>query len=165
MFENGDKLVYGRIGACILNDVVKIQIDRQKITYYELYPMFGDTTRVLVPVENESLTKKIKPLLKKKEADTLLKKVSKMTDYSKLESDRRLTFEEAAESLDREMLLLLLKYFKEKQEKLTKVSKNLKQGDQTVFKEAEKLVLYEFSAIYDPDIRKTKTTIYKKLGI
>ena len=58
MFENGDKLVYGRIGACILNDVVKIQIDRQKITYYELYPMFGDTTRVLVPVENESLTKK-----------------------------------------------------------------------------------------------------------
>lgn len=165
MFKIGDKLVYGRIGACVLNDIVKIQIDRQKITYYELFPMFGDTTRVLVPVENEDLTKKIKPMLKKKEADALLKKISKSTDYSKIEADRRLTFEEAAEELNRETLLLLLKYFKEKQEKLTKISKNLKQGDQTVFKEAEKLVLYEFSAIYDPDIRKTKTTLYKKLGV
>ena len=72
MLSVGDTVVYGTQGVCTLKEIAVLKMGKTKGEYYILSPLDNPGGTVYVPTANETLTKKLLPVMTEREANELI---------------------------------------------------------------------------------------------
>ncbi len=151
-FAKGEYVVYGMNGICFLEDIkiMKFAFDSEKSTYYILKPTSNDASTIYVPLNNEKLMGKLRPVMTREEIDSLL--LGLKDKEIEWEKDRRFRSENFHEILINgvtQNLLLMIRCLYMKKRELLPLGKKLPTTDENTLKSAEKLVEEEFSFVLD----------------
>ncbi|MBQ2780917.1 MAG: hypothetical protein IJF42_05090 [Clostridia bacterium] len=141
MFTVGDCLLYGAVGVCTVKEMRREKIGGQWDDYVVLEPVFQRNATVLVPMSNEKLAGKMRPLLTKQEMTALLATLPAVDDTWILsENERAAAFREAVRSGDRARWLWLVKTIHRRQQELVSSGRHLRSSDAVIYKEAQSLL-------------------------
>lgn len=146
MFTVGDCLLYGAVGVCTVKEMRREKIGGQWDDYVVLEPVFQRNATVLVPMSNEKLAGKMRPLLTEQEMTALLATLLDISDTWILsENERATAFREAVRSGDRTRWLWLVKTIHRRQQELLDSGRHLRSSDAIVYKEALSLLCGEIA--------------------
>ncbi len=139
---------YGGTGICQVARVENMPFpDSQHMRLCcELKPISNVAMVILVPLDNETLCAKMRPLLTKNEIETMLQTAS--AQPSLWIEDRKLRTAEFRRMLsagDAQVLLQLLRSIEQQQDTLRATKKKLSAADMAVQKEAQRIVEEEFA--------------------
>lgn len=148
IFAKGEYVVYGTNGICLIEDIrlMRFALDTKKSDYYILRPVGNDTSTIYVPMNNEKLVGRMRPIMTKDEIDSLL--LGMRDKEIEWESDRRARGELFHEILIKgvtQKLLLMIRCIYMKKRALIPLGKRLPTTDENILKSAEKLVEEEFA--------------------
>lgn len=148
MFTVGDCLLYGAVGVCTVKEMRREKIGGQWDDYVVLEPVFQQNATVLVPMSNEKLASKMRPLLTEQEMAALLATLPDVSDTWILsENERAAAFREAVRSGDRSQWLWLVKTIHRRQQELLGSGRHLRSSDAIVYKEALSLLCGEIALL------------------
>ncbi len=149
MFEKGQMVVYGTSGICRIEDIREEQFSsasRETHLYYVLKPVDSPTSTKYVPVHNEQLTAKMRPVPGKEEIDAMLRStqdstVSWISDpRSRTETYTRIFA--GGVGVD---LLSLIRCLRRKKQERVAAGKRLYAADEKLLAAAERMVCEELS--------------------
>lgn len=161
MIAKGQYVVYGTNGICLVEDIrmMKFALDTEKNPYCILKPASSDSSTIYVPLNNEKLMGKLRPVMTKEDIDSLL--LGMRDKEITWDGDRRNRTERFHDILAggvTQTLLLMIRCIYMKKRELISLGKNLSATDEGTLKSAEKLVEEEFS--YALHIPKEEVTTY-----
>ncbi len=148
MYEENSVIVYGSYGVCRVSGIVEKKFGKTSAQYYLLEPVGKNTSTVYVPLNSETLLKKMHPVLS---AEEILRLVKAMPDEGAIwfenERERRTKYKEIVARGDRLELVRLIKALYLHRKELKDQGKRLHITDERFFKEAEKILYEEFSYV------------------
>ncbi len=148
MFQIGDTLLYGTEGVCKMEEICEMKVRSAKAKYYVLRPLYRDGSTVFVPVDNEALTAKMRPLLTVDEINALLEKVSEEGGlWIEDAAERKAEFQKILVSGDRFEILRMIRTLYLRRRELQEKGKRLRTNDEQMLRDAEKLLNDELSLI------------------
>lgn len=167
-FEVGQFVVYGTNGICIVDSIepMSFAVGMPKELYYVLGQKKNRATQFFVPLKNEKLTSKMRPLMQKEDIEDILMGLAD-EDVS-WNDDRRARAEYFKSILSdgvSSRLLSMITCIYEQKRKLARVSKKLPVTDATILRQAEKLVEEEFGHVLELDPEEVPKYIRKRLHI
>lgn len=142
MFKIGDRIVYGSIGVCSVEDIAPM--DRGGKDYYKLKPCFGSEV-IFAPVDTKVF---MRPALNREEAEKLIRMIPYVESKSCSNKNTKAAkdeYEKAFASHNCEALIELIKGVYEK----GKTGKKVGVIDQRYMKKAEDLLHGELALALD----------------
>ena len=148
MFQQGDRVVYGIHGVCVILDVEQRTVDRKKLDYLVLCPLDQSETRFYVPVHNQAAVAKLHPLLTKQELDSLLQSAAtEHNDWITDENLRKQHYRTMIGSGDRIALIGMIQaLYKHKSNQLAS-GKKFHLCDENFLRDAQKLLSGEIAIV------------------
>ena len=67
MYQIGDKVCYGTEGVCSIVRIQEMKVGGAKGKYYVLRPIYRESATVYVPLDNERLIARMRPVLSQQE--------------------------------------------------------------------------------------------------
>lgn len=150
MFLAGEKVIYGRVEACVIREVANRNFDGTLREYYVLIPVKGNGQSVYVPTDSAVLTAKMKRVMNADEIAMLMEQIANTEmPWIDNDADRRETFERiVAAGSNAEKARLIGCIWKQK-DILAAKGKRLHQKDEYVFKETSNCLHGELSLALD----------------
>lgn len=149
MFRAGEVVSYGATGLCTIEGIEVMSLSRGRAAgqeYYILRPIAAPTCVTYVPVANEALTAKMRPIYTKEQIDALLLSV-KDEQLEWIEDTRRRTEAFApivAAGMSAQLLKLIACLYLEKKSR-TEVGRKFCATDEKLLSSAERIVKEEFA--------------------
>ena len=148
MFAVNDTVVYGVQGICVIDEITKRDFGGKSEDYYVLHTVFGNNTKIYVPIGNEKLMSRMRNLLS---ADEVLGIIDSMSDANFIWTDdgneREHLYKEILLSGDRKKMLQVIKTLYTHARNQRANGRKLHIADEKVFREAEKVVYDEFAYV------------------
>lgn len=148
MWKLGDTVMYGAAGICSISDIRDEKFGDEIKQYFILKPVFDDKNTFFVPTFNENLMAKIRPVMSKDEAISLIRSMPHVEpcwiDNDKV---RQEGYREILESGDRMKVVSVLKALHDRREQLTKSGKKMRTSDEILMRSAEMLIENECAHI------------------
>ncbi len=154
MFKVSDVVNYSTTGVCEITEITEKEIGAEVKSFYILRPVFDNNATVMVPIENELLTSRMRALLSLKEVSELISKVDEISPL--WYNDDRVRFEEYKKALlsnDRAVHLSIIKALILHQKSQHEKGRKLKNIDERILKEAEKILYSEVAFLNNWDIK------------
>lgn len=152
-------------GICKVEDisVLKFSPKAPRRQYYTLRPLFQRSILIYVPVDEPSLTKRMRPILSPTEVDQIIlstkgKKLILRPDHR----ERTIIYHEILSSNDEQALLLLTDFLYKKSKRC---HKGLTSSELSIFKAAEAIIVEEFSFALNIPGKDVGNYIKTKLGV
>ena len=145
-------VVYGGNGVCKISEIKKISFFHEPPKpYYILEPMFSKQSSVLyVPLDNEVMVSRIRPVLNRDEAIELLDNIKNIAAlWYEDRNERKEMFSKIIAGGNREDILGLIKAVVNHREKLSLEGKRLNMQDEKALNEAESRISAEFAVALD----------------
>ena len=73
MYSVNEKIHYGGSGVCVIQEIATMRFGRTRERYYVLKPVYQNSSLIYVPVENQQLVSKMRPVLTREEVDRLIR--------------------------------------------------------------------------------------------
>ena len=140
MLKKGDVISYGTTGVCKVEGECEQTVKGQKKRYIVLKPVHQINSTLYVPVDNDELKTKFKPLLTGDE-------IEESSLWKESSSERAELYSQVLESGDRKRLAQLVRTLYLRQKHLIAKGRHLHSLDERFFKNAENLLFDEFSAV------------------
>ena len=141
MFSIGDKVVHSPEGVCIIEDVVVMDIDKEKKEYYMLRSIVDHCVVVYIPTKTKH--KSVRHLKSREEVQILLQLQPEKESFFKQNNQKRFNIQRhAILSDDSEKLMQLIKLYMQKKE-----NDHIAIGDSLWLEHAEKYLLSEISEV------------------
>lgn len=157
MYQIGDKFVYGVHGVCRIVEEETRVIDRKKVTYLALEPVGQDGSRFLIPTHNASAMAKLKQMLSREELEALTHSERVLADgWIKDENLRKQTYRELLSSGDRARLMCMVRSLYKHKAAQSAAGKKCHLSDENFLRDAEKLLVSEFSMVLEVDVEQAK---------
>ena len=165
-FFKGDFIVYGKNGICFIDDVRIMDFAGEKGEYYVLKPKANSSSTLYVPLNNEKLTSRMRPIITKDKIDLILENSKiESTEWIDSKNERLEYFNSVVAKADTaELLLLVCSIYIKKKEKLAD-GKHLSTTDETILKTAERLIEEEFAFALECSNDRAVKYIKDKLGV
>lgn len=164
MYALGDMILYGTNGVCELLDVVDRDCGGKMVTYYMLKPIYASNSTVFVPIHNEKLTAKMRPVLTKEQIDEMLHSIPE--EYAGWIADERQRKEQFKDIVSRadafELIQLVKALLKHKQDVLAR-GKKVHIADERMLQEAEKMISDEFAYVLNISQEEVRDYIIKEM--
>ena len=147
-YQKGDHVRYGTNGVCLIADVETMpSMDRRSIkTYYVLRPVAESGTKIFVPLDNPALLGKLHPVLTRDEINEAIRQSALQPLEWPADRTRRLEgFKELLKEAEPFSLLQLCHCIHARRAALAAEGKHLSGSDETILKQAEKIVENEFA--------------------
>ena len=144
MFELGQTVVYGAEGVCIIDRVEEMKVNRVRTKYYVLKPVCREGATVFVPMDNELLCGRMRPILSRDEIEALLTQ-DETLDWPEDHNERRQRFQSILSAGDCTQILRMLRALYQHRRRLAERGKHLRSSDDQALREAEKLLSDEFA--------------------
>ena len=162
MFKKGEMVSYSTTGLCEITDVTSISEKGIKTEYYVLQPIYQKTSKIYVPVNNETLVAKMRSVITKKEVDDIILK-AKDDPMEWIENDikRNEVFKEIYGTGDLSLIIKMIGCIYIHGKELAQSKRRLRAADSIYFQNAEQLVNNELA--YVLNINPNEVTEYIKL--
>lgn len=148
MLKKGDVISYGTTGVCKVEGECEQTVKGQKKLYIVLKPVHQINSTLYVPVDNDELKTKFKPLLTGDEIEEIIKEMPEESSlWKESSSERAELYSQVLESGDRKRLAQLVRTLYLRQKHLIEKGRHLHSLDERFFKNAENLLFDEFSAV------------------
>lgn len=148
MFGVGDTVLYGTQGVCRIERTEKQRIRGNDIEYYVLRPVYNENSTVFVPMQNDALVSKMRSILS---AEDIYEMIRSMPEEDTIwiddENQRKLSYQQLINEGDRKKLVQLIKTLYLHKLSQEKKGRKLHQSDETMLKQAEKLLYDEFALV------------------
>ncbi len=163
MFKKDDYVVYESLGVCRVKEIErKIFKPLAARDYYVLELVYGPSTTVYAPVDNEKLN--IRPVLAAKEVKELIQSMPGEAELSEVEDDeRRAKYKEIISSGDRPGLVRIIKTLYSRRENVPK-GRKFPDADERIMKDAERILYEEFALALNLKPNEVLSYITKSLG-
>lgn len=161
MFEKNDTVFYQKSGICKIIDICEKTITNTTKMYYILSPIHDTRSTIYVPCDSEILTSQMKKLLSEEEIEMIIKKVPTLPSiWVEDRNIRKEKFQEILHHGDCLEVITMLKTIMEKKAELTSKKKKLSSNDDTIYREAEKMLVETFSYILNIPKQDVLSTIF-----
>lgn len=148
MYAVGDMILYGTNGVCELVDIVDRDCGGKMVTYYMLKPVYAANATVFVPIHNEKLTSKMRPVLTKKEIEDMLHSIpEEYAGWIDDERQRKEQFKDITSRADICELIQLVKALLKHKEMVLARGKKVHIADERMLQEAQKMICDEFAYV------------------
>jgi CarD family transcriptional regulator len=147
-YKAGDVVLYATYGVCEISEITEKDFNGARFAYYALKPLYYDKCTIFVPVGNEALIAKMRPLLSVEEIYALIKAMpDKDTTWIEDESVRGRNYREIIDGGDRGELARLIKTLYLRQQAQKTKNKNINETDKNFMKDAERILYEEFAHV------------------
>lgn len=148
MYKIGEMVRYGTEGVCRIAEITVMKVGRERAEYFVLRPVAREGATVFVPVQNEALVAKMRPLLTKDEIDEMLSAVRREELlWPEDAGERKTAFQNILVSGNRRELLNMIRSLYITRERLRARGKRLRSAEEQCLRDAEKLLNDEFAAV------------------
>jgi CarD family transcriptional regulator len=148
MYHINDNVLYGSHGVCQITDISELSLSGPAKKYYILKPVSTPASTIYVPLENETLTSKMRCVLSVEEIHELIRSIpDEKSLWIENEPERKERYKEIVQKGDRHELIQMVKALYQHQQKQLAKGKRLHAADERYFKEAEKLLYEEFAIV------------------
>ena len=154
MFEIGSYVSYRADGVCKIADIREesFGVLAEHTLYYVLHPIHDEKSIFFIPVDNQTLVAKMRPLLSRDEIAALIKKVSERPlEWIPEAKPRANFFKNILSEGDREELIYLVRLLKVHTETTVAQGKKVYATDDSAAKRAAQLLFAEFSMEFPID--------------
>ena len=148
MYQVGENVFYGTEGVCRVEEIREMKVGGAMAEYYVLRPIYREGTTVYVPVNNELLVSRMRPLLTAKQIDKMIDEVNREDeDWIEDAAERKAEFQRILLSADRRELLSMVRVLYLRRLNLQTCGKRLRANDEQMLRDAERLLDDEFAAV------------------
>lgn len=165
MFKQGDIVLYGSEGVCIIDEVMIRQFKEESMEYYILKSVYHPASKIFVPTQNEELMSRMKDILSKNEIYQLLDDI-KEEELIWIDHDnqRKERYKQIMKAGQRHELVSLIKTLYIRSKNLKANGKKLNAADDQFFRDAQKLLHEEIAYVLDIQQEEVGTFISNHLG-
>ena len=148
MFQIGQVVSYGIDGVCTITEMKNMKVGHTRSPYYVLKPIHRSGSTIFVPMNNEAMVAKMKDVLSASEINDLLSSV-KDEEIAWIEdaNERKTEYQKILMEGNRLEKVRLVRTLLQRRQHLQKNGKHLRSGDEQILREAEKLLVDEFSLV------------------
>lgn len=160
-------VVYGSGGVFRIVEICKKKIGSREEEYYVLKPVYehGGST-IYVPVANEKLAGRLRPLLSREEVDGLINSLPSMqVVWIESQNDRREKYRQLLQSGDSTGLIRAVRALRIRRREQEANGKRLYLADERFLKEAERLLYDEFAVALQMEPKQVLPYILQHLQI
>lgn len=147
-YQINDTVCYGTNGVCRISAIEQLGFNSEPNDYYILQPVYNKSSTIFVPLYNQDLCERIRPVMTKEQ---LLRLISLMTDekteWIEDNNQRRTTYNEILQSADPEKVLSVLRSLHTRSEALRQKKKRLHISDEKLFHDAERMLHEEIAYV------------------
>lgn len=162
VFSIGDNVVYGCVGVCNICEIITKRVMKQNIKYFVLKPVHDEQSTLFVPVDNELLCSKMRPLLTKAEINDVINDLKNHNDiWIDEENRRKEEYNNLLSSGDRLKILLIIRSILNHKDNLALKGKQLHLNDKKLIKTAQKIIDSEFSTVLGIKTDEVQNYIFK----
>ena len=148
MYQCNETILYGTNGVCKITDITKKTINGQLMEYYVLKPVYRDSSTIYVPVQNQTLTEKMRPILSLQEVRSLIRSMPQEDlIWIDDENERKERYRDIITRGDRTELVRMIKTLYLHQQRQQSKGRRLHIADEHFFKEAESMLYDEFALV------------------
>ena len=164
MLAVGDIVHYGMDGVCEVTNIVDKKLGGQMRRFFELHPHFRKNTVVFLPVDNEHLLSRVRPVLTKEDVrDTLHDLPAAVSIWVEPDAARKEFFQMILRSGDHRQLVSLVKTLYERKMEMQTDGRKLRSADVALLKDAERLINEEFAFVMGIEPNEVPAFIQKEL--
>lgn len=146
MFSVNEKIQYGGSGICVIQEIASMRFGRTRERYYVLKPVYQNTSVIYVPVDNEQLVSKMRPVLTREEVDGLIDRIHEIpTAWQDDPQARKASFDAMLRSNECRNLIVLIKTLYAHREQRQADGKTLHVVEENYLREAQRLLYDEFA--------------------
>ena len=150
MLNIGETVVFGTEGIFTIEETTQKVIGGKKTDYYVLRSKCKDNAIVYLPMNNQMLLEKAKPLVTKEEISRLIENIPNSEDYWVDDhKQRKEKFNRILQSGDRQDIMALAGTIHNKQKAQLAAHKKLNASDERILREAERIINLEFAFVLD----------------
>ena len=160
LYTCGEMIVYGIHGVCRVLDIETRSVDKKQVEYYVLEPLEQPGTRYYIPTQNQAATAKLRPVLRKEELQTLLKSI-KSSKWIPDENQRKQLYKTLICNTDPAALIGIVCTLHKQKDELISSGKKFHLCDENFLRDAEKLLVSEFSLILNIDQQDVRDYVQK----
>ena len=165
MYSVNDKIHYGSSGVCVIQEIASMRFGRSRERYYVLKPVYQNASLIYVPVGNEQLVSRMRPVLSRQEADELIASIPQVpTAWVEDVQQRKASFDELLRSHSCASLIIMIKTLNEHKAVRQARGKTLHVSDEAYLREAQRLLYDEFAGALDLQPNQVSAYIQEKLG-
>ena len=144
-FQENDVVLYGNNGACRIDTIEQ----RDMGAYYILTPVHKDRTTLMVPVDNERLTSRMRPMPSPQSVEVSIRKALKdepswIDDTNERKEHAKQVLEQGSEY----ELLMLARSFHAHRQHTIESGKRATTSDSTILRSAQDHIRDEFSVVF-----------------
>lgn len=160
-FNMDEIVLYGANGACKINDIER----RDQGDYYILTPVHKDRTKYLVPVDNEALVSRMRPMPSQHAIKECIRKAAKTEpEWIDDNSERKEHAKEIISRGNEYELLVLARAFHLHKEHVAEIGKKTTTSDSNILRSAQDHIRDEFSVVFDIDPEEVDDFIGRQAG-
>ena len=146
MYSIKDRVHYGSSGVCEIQEITTMRFGRKRERYYVLKPVYQKTSLIYVPLENEELVSRMRPVLSREEVDALIRSMPTVeTAWQEDPQVRKASFDELMKRHSCADLIVIIKTISAHKEVRQARGKSLHVSDETYLREARRLLFDEFA--------------------
>lgn len=152
MYKIGTYISYRSEGVCVINEIKQQKFGALDTAseYYVLSPIVDLNSKLYVPVNNEVLVSKMRPLCSADELNAMVIELrEEKMEWIKEPRPRNNAFREILSLGDRVALIKLVHTLVAQAEVFESIGKTLTQGDEMTLKRAKDMLIAEFSFTTD----------------
>ena len=165
MYSVNEKIHYGGSGVCVIQEITTMRFGRTREQYYVLKPVYQNSSVIYVPVQNEQLTAKMRPVMSKDEVDSLIDSIDEIpTAWEDDPQLRKTNFDALLRSNECRSLIVLIKTLNAHRERRQACGKALHVSDESFLREAQRLLYDEFAGALGIQPDQVRAYIQTKLG-
>ena len=148
MFQMGQALTYGASGICRFDGIISQKSGKKIVWYYVLKPVYNQGSTVFVPVDNEKLVARIRPVLSQQEVMVMILGLSQTEElWVEDEGQRQNVYREILQTGDRKRILQVIKSLYLRQTRCLKAGRKFHAVDERLLKDAESVLHQEFAFV------------------
>ena len=166
MYSKNEAVIYAYRGVCIIEDITWKEFGGAKKQYYVLRPVYEKKSCIFVPVDNETLSSKMFPLVTPDEISRFMQCLPTLPPMWDESADiRKNRYREIMDEKNRLQILNMIRCIYMHQENLAKKGKKLYASDEHELKSAESLLYDEFAYVLNMDREQVLPYIRKGLHL
>ena len=163
MFEVGDRVFYGVVGVCEVEDIAAPPIKGIDGKYYYLQPVYDDKGIIYSPVDSKKVS--MRTIITKEEAQTFLERARNCKSDELL--NQKITpnqYDEMVKSQDTEKLMHLVRFLYDIKNERAKELRKMKSADSRMLVTARKLLYGELAVALGKDYSEMSDLLDQYLG-
>lgn len=164
MFSINDIVIYTTYGICKISNIKEETFLGKKESYYVLHPLYEEKTEINLPVDNPMTKLRLCSLLSKDEINDILNQIPFLEAYwIERDNDRKIQFADKIKSGNRLEVINVIKSILNHIEEIKNKGRKLHATDESAMRDAEKLIVDEFSYVLELPKEEIRIKLYEQL--